>query len=64
MDAWRITWFTVALAALRNGADAAAGAGAGLAARAADNSAGRVLVETLVSLPLVMPPVATGLVLL
>jgi molybdate transport system permease protein len=63
MDVWRITWFTIA---------AASGATllmvppglfiAWLLARG--RFRGRVLLETLVSLPLVMPPVATGLLLL
>src|SRR3954467_12879257 len=63
MPIWRITWFTVL---------SAAGAtvvvlpfGVALAwVLARRRFPGRTLVETLVSLPLVMPPVATGLILL
>ncbi len=63
MDAWRITWFTVAAAALATLVMLPPGlAIAWLLARG--RFRGRVLIETLVSLPLVMPPVATGLVLL
>jgi molybdate transport system permease protein len=63
MDAWRITWFTVATAALATALMLPPGlALAWLLARG--RFRGRVLLETLVSLPLVMPPVATGLVLL
>lgn len=63
MDVWRITWFTVACAAgatlliLPFGVFVA-----WLLARR--KFPGRALVETLVSLPLVIPPVATGLILL
>lgn len=63
MDAWRITWFTIAAAALATALMLPAGlALAWLLARG--RFRGRVLLETLVSLPLVMPPVATGLLLL
>jgi molybdate transport system permease protein len=63
MDAWRITWFTVATAALATALMLPPGlALAWLLARG--RFRGRVLLETVVSLPLVMPPVATGLVLL
>ena len=63
MDAWRITWFTVATAVLATALMLPPGlALAWLLARG--RFRGRVLLETLVSLPLVMPPVATGLVLL
>lgn len=63
MDAWRITWFTVATAALATVLMLPPGlALAWLLARG--RFRGRVLLETVVSLPLVMPPVATGLVLL
>jgi molybdate transport system permease protein len=63
MDVWRITWFTVLCAA---GATALAlPPGVVLAWLLARRKfPGRTLVETLVSLPLVMPPVATGLILL
>jgi molybdate transport system permease protein len=63
MDAWRITWFTVLCAA---GATAlAVPPGVVLAWLLARRKfPGRALVETFVSLPLVMPPVATGLILL
>ena len=63
MDAWHITWFTVATAALATVLMLPPGlALAWLLARG--RFRGRVLLETLVSLPLVMPPVATGLLLL
>lgn len=63
MDVWRITWFTVLCAA---GATAIAlPPGVVLAwLLARRRFRGRALIETLVSLPLVMPPVATGLILL
>jgi molybdate transport system permease protein len=63
MDLWRITWFTVLCAAgatlllLPPGVVVA-----WLLARR--RFPGRALVETIISLPLVMPPVATGLILL
>ena len=63
IDVWRITWFTVVTAT-----------GATLLmlppglliawALARGRFRGRVLLETVVSLPLVLPPVATGLILL
>lgn len=63
MDVWRITSFTVACAALATLLMLPPGLFlAWLLARG--RFRGRVLLETLVSLPLVMPPVATGLVLL
>jgi molybdate transport system permease protein len=63
MDVWRITWFTVSMAALATLIMLPPGVLlAWLLARG--RFRGRVLLETLVSLPLVMPPVATGLVLL
>jgi molybdate transport system permease protein len=63
MDVWRITWFTVLCAA---GATAlAVPPGVVLAWLLARRKfPGRALIETFVSLPLVMPPVATGLILL
>jgi molybdate transport system permease protein len=63
MDVWRITWFTVVCAV---GATVLAlPPGVVLAWLLARRKfPGRALVETLVSLPLVMPPVATGLILL
>ena len=63
MDAWRIAWFTVlcatgaTLLVLPPGVVIA-----WLLARR--TFPGRAVVETIVSLPLVMPPVATGLILL
>ena len=63
MDVWRITWFTVACAAAATTLILPPGVVlAWLLARR--TFPGRVLVETFVSLPLVMPPVATGLILL
>jgi molybdate transport system permease protein len=63
MDVWRITWFTVVCAAGATALIVPPGVVlAWLLAR--KKFPGRVLVETLVSLPLVMPPVATGLILL
>jgi molybdate transport system permease protein len=63
MDLWRITWFTVACAAAATAVVLPIGVGlAWLLARR--RFAGRTLLETLVSLPLVVPPVATGLILL
>jgi molybdate transport system permease protein len=63
MDIWHITWFTVATAALATVLMLPPGlALAWLLARG--HFRGRVLLETVVSLPLVMPPVATGLLLL
>ena len=63
MEAWRITWFTVLCAAGATVLILPPGVVlAWLLARR--KFPGRVLVETFVSLPLVMPPVATGLILL
>lgn len=63
MDAWRITWFTLLTASVATLLMLPPGLLlAWLLARG--RFRGRVLLETLVSLPLVMPPVATGLVLL
>jgi molybdate transport system permease protein len=63
MDVWRITWFTVFCAL---GATALVlPAGVVLAWLLARRKVpGRAVIETFVSLPLVMPPVATGLILL
>jgi molybdate transport system permease protein len=63
MDVWQITWFTdhTALAATLLMMPAGL-LFAWILARG--RFRGRVLLDTLVSLPLVMPPVATGLVLL
>jgi molybdate transport system permease protein len=63
MSTWHIAWFTVACAL---GATVLMlPAGVLLAWLLARRSfRGRAIVETLVSLPLVMPPVATGLILL
>jgi molybdate transport system permease protein len=63
MDVWQITWFTI-LTAL---AATAIMIPPGLLLAwvlARFRFRGRVLVDTLVSMPLVMPPVATGLILL
>ena len=63
MDVWQITWFTVvtALAATL----IMVPPGLLLAwVLARGRFPGRVLLDTMVSLPLVMPPVATGLILL
>jgi len=63
MDLWRITWFTVACAAGATLLVLPPGiVVAWLLARR--RFPGRALVETIISLPLVMPPVATGLILL
>jgi molybdate transport system permease protein len=63
MDAWRITWFTIVCAAGATLLIVPPGVVlAWLLARR--TFPGRGLVETFVSLPLVMPPVATGLILL
>jgi molybdate transport system permease protein len=63
MEVWRITWFTVVCAAGATVLILPPGVVvAWLLARR--KFPGRVLVETFVSLPLVMPPVATGLILL
>lgn len=63
MDAWRITWFTLLTASVATLLMLPPGLLlAWLLARG--RFRGRVLLETIVSLPLVMPPVATGLVLL
>src|SRR5690349_9561179 len=63
MDVWRITWFTVLCAVAATVTVLPGGVAlAWLLARR--RFPGRTLVETLVSLPLVMPPVATGLILL
>lgn len=62
-EAWQITWFTVGVAALSTLVILPFGiALAWLLARR--DWPGKSLVETLVALPLVIPPVATGLVLL
>jgi molybdate transport system permease protein len=62
-EAWQITWFTVAIAAASTLASLPFGVAlAWLLARR--EWPGKSLVETLVALPLVIPPVATGLVLL
>jgi molybdate transport system permease protein len=63
MDVWQITSFTLITAAAATALMVPPGlAIAWLLARR--RFRGRILVETLVSLPLVMPPVATGLILL
>lgn len=63
MDVWQITWFTLGAAALATLVMVPPGLLiAWVLARG--RFPGRLLLDTLVSLPLVMPPVATGLVLL
>ena len=63
MEVWQVTWFTVLCAAGATVLILPPGVVlAWLLARR--KFPGRVLVETFVSLPLVMPPVATGLILL
>ena len=63
MQLWRLTWFTVACAA---GATALVQPpGIAIAwALARGRFRGRTVLEAVVTLPLVMPPVATGLILL
>lgn len=63
MDVWQITLFTVGCAAIATVLMLPAGLLLGWVL-ARTRLPGRVLLETLVSLPLVMPPVATGLILL
>jgi molybdate transport system permease protein len=62
-EAWQITWFTIGVAALSTLAILPLGVALAwwLARR---DWPGKSLVETLVALPLVIPPVATGLILL
>ena len=63
MEVWQVTWFTVLCAAGATVLILPPGVVlAWLLARR--KFPGRVLIETFVSLPLVMPPVATGLILL
>ncbi len=63
MDVWRITWFTLVTAGAATALMVPPGLGlAWVLAR--KRFRGRVLLDTVVSLPLVMPPVATGLILL
>jgi molybdate transport system permease protein len=63
MDLWQIAWFTVLCACAATALVLPAGVLiAWLLARR--QFPGRALIETIVSLPLVMPPVATGLILL
>jgi molybdate transport system permease protein len=63
MDVWRITWFTVLCAVAATLLVLPPGVVvAWLLARR--RFPGRALLETIISLPLVMPPVATGLILL
>jgi molybdate transport system permease protein len=62
-ETWQITWFTVWVSALSLGLILPPGVAlAWLLAR--KSWPGKSLVETLVALPLVVPPVATGLILL
>jgi molybdate transport system permease protein len=60
---WQIVWFTVWVAALSTLAILPIGLALAWAL-ARGNWPGKSLVETFVTLPLVMPPVATGLILL
>jgi molybdate transport system permease protein len=63
VDVWRITWFTLVTAGAATALMVPPGLGlAWVLAR--KRFRGRVLLDTVVSLPLVMPPVATGLILL
>ena len=60
---WRAVWFTISVAALATGCIAPPGVWlAWLLAR--KKWPGKAIVETVITLPLVLPPVATGLVLL
>lgn len=60
---WQVVWFTVGVAALATALILPCGVFlAWLLAR--KNWRGKTIVETLVALPLVLPPVATGLILL
>src|SRR5262245_35710767 len=62
-EAWQVTWLTIGVAALSTLAILPFGVAlAWLLARR--DWPGKSLVETLVALPLVIPPVATGLILL
>jgi len=62
-EEWQIVWFTAWVSALSTIVILPFGLGAAwLLAR--HNWPGKSIVETLISLPLVMPPVATGLILL
>ena len=62
-EEWQIVWFTAWVSALSTALILPFGLGAAwLLARR--DWPGKSLVETLISLPLVMPPVATGLILL
>jgi molybdate transport system permease protein len=63
VDIWQITWFTLATAGLATVLMLPPGLLIAWAL-ARKRFRGRLLLDTLVSLPLVMPPVATGLVLL
>src|SRR4029453_6817054 len=63
VDVWQITWFTLVTAALATALMVPPGLLiAWVLAR--KRFRGRLLLDTIVSLPLVMPPVATGLLLL
>src|SRR5580698_7099187 len=63
VDEWQIVWFTAWVSALSTLVILPFGLGAAwLLARY--NWPGKSLVETLITLPLVLPPVATGLILL
>jgi molybdate transport system permease protein len=63
VDVWQITWFTLVTAALATLLMLPPGLLIAWAL-ARGQFRGRTLLDTLVSLPLVLPPVATGLVLL
>ena len=63
IDSWQVAWFTAWVAAAGTLLILAPGVALGwLLAR--KEWRGKILVETVVALPLVMPPVATGLILL
>src|ERR1041385_6648742 len=62
-DDWQIVWFTAWVSALSTVVILPFGLAAGLLL-ARRNWPGKSVVETVISLPLVMPPVATGLILL
>jgi molybdate transport system permease protein len=63
LDIWQITWFTLTTAVLATALMLPPGLLIAWAL-ARGRFRGRLLLDTLVSLPLVLPPVATGLVLL
>src|SRR6266700_7302302 len=60
---WQIVWFTAWVSALSTVVILPLGLAAGLLLARRDWP-GKSVIETIISLPLVMPPVATGLILL